>query len=117
MAHDVCGVPRSDSAIEETTRHPRARLPLLLVLVDAVAARTECDDQQQAAGNRQRLKEVVLDKVTAECMHGHHPPRVEVYVDAEQPRHKHERCKPRLVADGNQHYKSSADDVLYDRQR
>ena len=87
-------------------------LPFLLVFIDAVAARTKCHDKQQSTGDRQRLKEVVLDKVTTILVSGHRPPCVEVYVDGKQPRDQHERRQARLVADGDENDECCADDVL-----
>lgn len=73
------------------------------MFVNAVSAGTERDYQEQSTGNRQSLEEVILDKVAAEYVRRHHPPRVEVDIDGKQPRDENQRRQPRLVADGDQH--------------
>ena len=98
-------------------RRDVGRSPLLLVLVHAVAAGPDRDDEQQPADDGQRLEEVVLEEVAHRPTRRHHPPGVQVDVEHAEVRDEREAGDARLVADGDQHDERDAEQRLERLQR
>ena len=81
-------------------------------IIDGDAARTERDDQKQAADHGERLEEVVLEKIVFVAVRWSRPKSVHGEIDQQQPADEHQSAELGFEADRDEEHQHSSDDEL-----